>query len=72
MNTSKTAFTAFYVQWFDSVRALIPGGASARPAVEATRSQEQVAANQEWEDEGGSVRPPKDKPGATPAPKLPL
>ena len=31
----------------------------------------QVAAEQEWEDEGGSVKQPK-KPQAAPAPKLPL
>jgi hypothetical protein len=31
----------------------------------------QVAAEQEWEDEGGSVKQPM-KPQAAPAPKLPL
>jgi hypothetical protein len=32
----------------------------------------QVEADQEWEDEGGSVKPPKQKPEQEPAPKLPL
>jgi len=33
------------------------------------RKAEQLAANQEWEDEGGAVKPP---PAVTPAPKIPL
>jgi hypothetical protein len=56
MNTSpNTPFTAIYTQWLESFRALIPGCAPAGPSEETTRKQEQVAAHQEWEDEGGSV-----------------
>jgi hypothetical protein len=38
-----------------------------------TPKQEQVAANQEWEDEGGSIKPPAEtKPALAPAPKIPF
>jgi len=53
MNPINTPFTALYTQWLDSFRALIPGMSG--PSEELTRKQEQAAANQEWEDEGGSV-----------------
>ncbi|HLX81406.1 MAG TPA: hypothetical protein VKS43_12575 [Burkholderiales bacterium] len=57
MNTPVTPFTAVYTQWLDSFRALIPGGAPSGPSEAVTRKQEQVEAHQEWEDEGGSVKP---------------
>lgn len=34
------------------------------------RKADQLAANQEWEDEGGTIKPPVAPP--TPAPKIPL
>jgi hypothetical protein len=46
---------------------LLPG----QPAKEPTPKPSQVAAEQEWEDEGGSIKPPK-KPPAEQGPKLPL
>lgn len=55
MNTPVTPFTAIYTQWLESFRALLPGGAPSGPSESAIHKQEQVAANQEWEDEGGSV-----------------
>jgi len=42
------------------------------PARVLTPKAEQVAAHQEWEDEGGTCKP-AEKPATTkPAPKLPL
>ena len=63
MDTSHTAFTKLYTQWLDSFRALIPGITQAGRS--ESRKQEQVAAHQEWEDEGGALRPegvPRVKP----------
>jgi hypothetical protein len=57
MKSSSTPFTAVYTQWLNSFRAMLPGGAPAGPADKLTPKQEQVVANQEWEDEGGSVKP---------------
>lgn len=61
MKTSDTPFTAIYSLWLDCFRALIPGGMAAAPSRELTPRQEQVAANQQWEDEGGSIKPPGDR-----------
>ena len=41
------------------------------PAKVLTAKAEQVAAHQEWEDEGGTCKP-AEKPVMKPAPKLPL
>jgi hypothetical protein len=38
-----------------------------------TVKREQAAANQEWEDEGGSIKPQTEtKPDSAPAPKIPF
>ncbi len=73
-NTPNSPFTPIYAQWLDSFRSLFPGGAansSSSPAEALTPKQEQVAANQEWEDEGGSVKP-VPTPEAKDAPKIPF
>lgn len=57
MKPTVTVFTEVYAQWLDSFRALFPGGAPAGPSEEVVRRQEQVAANQEWEHEGGRIKP---------------
>lgn len=70
-NSSNTPFTAIYSQWLESFRALFPGGAASSPAEALTPKQEQVVANQEWEDEGGSIKP-VPTPEAKDAPKIPF
>jgi len=57
IKTPSTPFTAIYTQWLDSFRMLIPGCAPAGPSEEVIRRQEKAAANQEWESEGGCVKP---------------
>jgi hypothetical protein len=47
------------------------GSPPAAPAEELTPKAAQVVADQEWEDEGGSIKPAK-KPDLQPKPKLPL
>jgi hypothetical protein len=72
MNPINTPFTALYAQWLESFRAMIPGGRPAPPE-ELTPRQEQVAATQEWEQEGGSIKPQIEaKPALAPAPKIPF
>jgi hypothetical protein len=74
MNTPDTTFTAIYSQWLQSFRALLPGGA-AGPSEAVARKQEQTAAHQEWEDEGGSVKPFETNSGVgriVPGPKIPF
>jgi hypothetical protein len=69
--TPNTPFTAIYAQWLDSFKALFPGSAAPEKAGELTPRQEQVVATQEWEDEGGSVKP-VPTPEAKDAPKIPF
>lgn len=71
MKTPLTTFTAVYTEWLETFRSMIPGGTHAAPAGELTPKAAQVVADQEWEDEGGSVKQPK-KPRTEPEPKLPL
>jgi hypothetical protein len=73
MNPNNTPFTAFYAQWLESFRAMIPGYKASGPSEELTPKQEQVAATQEWEDEGGSIKPPAEaKPALASVPKIPF
>ena len=71
MNNSNTPFTDVYVQFLDSVRAMIPG---AGPGKVVAEKKAEVVAKQEWEDEGGSLKdvpPAKTVPVKTKrAPKL--
>jgi hypothetical protein len=70
--SSNTPFTEIYMQWLDSFRALIPGGWRVGPSEAVTRKVEQAAANEEWEHEGGSVKPAEKQPGLAAVPKIPL
>jgi len=76
MKTETSAFTVFYKEWLGSWTSLIPGAASARPVPTYEQKPVQPPAVLDWEDEGGSVKPPEEKPGQKPddkpAPKLPL
>ena len=71
MKPPVSTFTAVYTEWLDSFRAMLPGGSRTAPAREPTPKEAQAAAHQEWEDEGGSIKPEK-KPAQEPAAKLPL
>jgi len=71
MDKSLSPFAAAYAQWLESLLALIPGVRLAGLSSELVRRQEQVAANEEWEGEGGMVRV-MDPPAPRTAPKIPL
>jgi hypothetical protein len=59
MNTnSPTPFTDVYVQLLDSLRSMIPG---AGPAPAVAEKQAEVVAKQEWEEEGGNLKPAEAK-----------
>lgn len=74
MKTDPSSFTVFYKEWLGSWTSLIPGAASSRSLPTYTQKPVQPAAVLDWEDEGGSVKPPEAKPDddGKPAPKLPL
>ena len=65
MKNSDTPFTVIYAQWLQSFRAMFPGGTAPGPSSEATLppisakglKEAKAAAVQEWEDEGGSIKP---------------
>ena len=71
MKSHVTVFTEIYAQWLDSFRAIFPGGAPTGQSEPAERKQERVAATQEWEDEGGSIKP-APTPEVKNAPKIPF
>jgi hypothetical protein len=49
-------FSDYYTEWLEAFRAMVPGGS--KPAEQAPVDP-QVAANQEWECEGGAIKPEK-------------
>ena len=51
-------FSEYYTEWLEAFRVMFPGGARS-PVKEPTAKEAQVAANQEWECEGGSLKPEK-------------
>ena len=62
---SKTlSLPALLGRWRKAIIPLLTGRPET-PAEAEARKAEQLAANQEWEDEGGAVK----KPPTTPAPK---
>ncbi len=66
-------FSEYYVEWLESFRRMLPGGA--QPAAkDPSPKQAQVAANEEWEDEGGSIKPERkpDLKAVSSAPKIPF
>jgi len=71
MKPTVSTFTSIYTEWLNTFRAMIPGGSAKPPAGEPTPKEAQVAANQEWEDEGGLVKPEKSTDPA-PGSKIPL
>ena len=74
MKPDVTPFTAVYTQWLDSFRAMLPGYAPEAPAEQpalTTLKKEQIAANEEWEHEGGSIKPAPNSE-ARDAPKIPF
>ena len=70
MKTS-TTFSKVCTGWMEIFRSMIPGGSAAAPAADLTPKAAQVVADQEWEDEGGSIKPAK-KAQPAPVPKIPF
>ena len=69
MKTTLETLTARYTEWLNTSWSMITG--TPLPAKEPPPKAAQAAAEQEWEDEGGSIKPAK-KPQAEAASKLPL
>jgi hypothetical protein len=72
MATPGTPFTEIYVQWLESFRALIPAARRTGASANVKSRQEEVAANQEWEQEGGAIQPAESKPALSSVPKIPF
>jgi hypothetical protein len=70
MKTPRPTFAAIYSEVVATGWSMLTGRPP--PPKELTPKEAQVAANQEWEDEGGSIKPPEKKPGQGPEPKMPL
>ena len=71
MEPSRTAFTTIYTEWLGAWRSMFASTPPADPAKDSAPPSAQVAAVQEWEDEGGSIKQTK-KPGLEPGPKIPF
>jgi hypothetical protein len=61
--------TERYTAWLNTSWSMVTG--TPLPAKDPSHKAAQVAAVQEWEDEGGAIKPAKT-PEAEPTPKLPL
>ena len=73
MKPPVSAFTTIYAEWLDSFRALLPGGSHMAQASDVNAKAAQTAAQQEWEDEGGSIKPEKaSAPAQATGPKIPF
>jgi hypothetical protein len=51
---------------------MITGWSDPAPTIDFARKAQQVVADQEWEDEGGSIKPAKKPAGAKSATKIPF
>jgi hypothetical protein len=71
MKSSPMTIPELYANWIASSWSLLLGRVTAVPSAEPAPHAAQAAAEQEWEDEGGSVKLP-EQPQAEQAPKLPL
>jgi hypothetical protein len=71
MKNLHTTLPGLYAKWVNTGWTILTGRPPETPAGELPPKAAQVAADQEWEDEGGSIKPPK-KPGTEPAPKIPF
>lgn len=71
MKPPPTTLPARYTKWLNTSWSMLKGKLSTAPAKELTPKAAQVVADQEWEDEGGSVKQAK-KPRTEPEPKIPL
>ncbi|MEO8145370.1 MAG: hypothetical protein ABI654_14260 [Betaproteobacteria bacterium] len=69
MKTYLETITERYTAWLNTSWSMLTG--TPLPATDPTPKAAQAAADQEWEDEGGAIKPAKN-PAAEPAPKLPL
>lgn len=70
MKPSPRTFAALYRECMSTYWSRLTGRPPEAPAVELTPKAAQVVADQEWEDEGGSIKPAK-KPAAERAAKIP-
>ena len=66
MENPPAKFPELFVRWNQAGWPVLAPKPQPLPA-EAVRTAEQVAARQEWEAEGGAIKPP-----VVPLPKLPL
>jgi hypothetical protein len=72
MKTSPTTITALYTKWTDAWWSMLTGRLPGLPVTELTPKAAQVVADQEWEDEGGTIKAVKKPAGAEPATKIPF
>ena len=59
MKTPLELFMAPYAAWLNYTQSMLTGETSAAPAKEMPPKVAPSAAEQEWEDEGGSIKPEK-------------
>lgn len=62
MKSSPITIPELYANWLASSWSILLGSVSAAPGVEPAANAAQVAAEQEWEDDGGSVKLPTQPP----------
>jgi hypothetical protein len=71
MEPSRTPLTVIYTEWLGAWRSMFIRTPPAAPPPDPSPPPAQAVAEQEWEDEGGSIQQ-TEKPGEEPGPKIPL
>jgi len=72
MNTFQTKYPKLHAEWVSALRSEATVTLPPAPAKDLRAKAAQVEANQEWEDEGGSIEASIKPAGTKPAPKIPL
>jgi len=72
MNTFQTKYPKLHAEWVSAVRSDATVTLPPVPVKDQPAKAAQVAANQEWEDEGGSIEASIRPTGTKPGPKIPL
>lgn len=72
MHIFPTKYPELHAEWLNALRADATVVLRPAPAKDLPAKAAQVEADQEWEDEGGSIKAPVKPAGTEPAPKIPL
>ena len=72
MKPQLTTFAGTLGEWQKTWLSVLTGWTQPAPVIDQARKAQQLVADQEWEDEGGSIKLAKKPAGEKPATKIPF